>query len=236
VRFTRRAIWTVTIVGIAAVAALGGAQVWRSRAPDLRRLYASGMERARVPPVIIIPGILGSRLRQRSSGHELWPGSIYNVLLSARSLALNIDPETLEPRADDVEAYDLFRGLLGSDFYGAIIDTLERQGGYVRGQPGRAADAGTRRYYVFPYDWRQDNVVTARKLDALIDQIRRDYGDPRLKVDIVAHSMGGLITRYYIQYGATDVLDGNEFPANFAGADKIRTAVLLGLALPIWGR
>ncbi len=162
-----------------------------------------------MPPVIIIPGILGSRLRQRSSGHELWPGSIYNVLLSARSLALNIDPETLEPRADDVEAYDLFRGLLGSDFYGAIIDTLERQGGYVRGQPGRAADAGTRRYYVFPYDWRQDNVVTARKLDALIDQIRRDYGDPRLKVDIVAHSMGGLITRYYIQYGATDVLDGN---------------------------
>ncbi len=98
----------------------------------------------------------------------------------------------------------------------------------MRGQPGRAADAGKRRYYIFPYDWRQDNVVTARKLDALIEQIRKDYGDPRLKVDIVAHSMGGLITRYYIQYGVADVLDDNEFPANFAGADKIRTAVLLG--------
>ena len=91
-----------------------------------------------------------------------------------------------------------------------------------------ASAAGTRRYYVFPYDWRQDNVVTARKLDALIDQLRRDYGDPQLKVDVVAHSMGGLIVRYYIQYGATDVLDGNDFPANFAGAEKIRTAVLLG--------
>jgi pimeloyl-ACP methyl ester carboxylesterase len=222
------AIWTLTIVGIAAIAVLGGAQLWRSRAPDLHRLYASGMEPARVPPVIIIPGILGSRLRERSSGRELWPGSIYNLLFSARSLALDIDPKTLEPRADDVEAYDLFRGLLGSDFYGAIIDTLERQGGYVHGQPGHAADAGKRRYYVFPYDWRQDNVVTARKLDALIEQIRRDYGDPHLKVDIVAHSMGGLITRYYIQYGTTDVLDGNDFPANFAGAQKIRTAVLLG--------
>jgi pimeloyl-ACP methyl ester carboxylesterase len=143
-------------------------------------------------------------------------------------LALDIDPKTLEPRADGIEAYDLFRGLLGSDFYGAIIDTLEKQGGYVRGHPGRAADAGTRRYYVFPYDWRQDNVVTARKLDALIDQIRRDYSDPQLKVDVVAHSMGGLIVRYYIQYGVADVLDGNDFPANFAGADKIRTAVLLG--------
>jgi pimeloyl-ACP methyl ester carboxylesterase len=228
VRFSVRTFWTATIVGVVAVAAFGGAQRWRSRAPDLRRLYASGMERVRVPPVIIIPGILGSRLRERNSGHEIWPGSIYNVLLSAQSLALNIDPRTLEPRADDVEAYDLFRGLLGSDFYGAIIATLESEGGYVRGQPGQAADVGTRRYYVFPYDWRQDNVVTARKLDALIDQIRRDYRDPKLKVDIVAHSMGGLITRYYIQYGATDVLNGNDFSANFAGADKIRTAILLG--------
>ena len=227
-RFTRRAVWTLTIAGFLGVGALGGAQLWRSRAPDLRRLYASGMERVRVPPVIIIPGILGSRLRERGSGRELWPGSLYNVLFSARSLALDVDPKTLEPRVDDVEAYDLFRGLLGTDFYGAIIDTLERQGGYVRGFPGHAADAGRRRYYVFPYDWRQDNVVTAGKLDALIDQIRRDYGDPKLKVDIVAHSMGGLITRYYIQYGVTDVLNGNEFPANFAGAGKIRTAVLLG--------
>jgi pimeloyl-ACP methyl ester carboxylesterase len=228
VRVTRRAVWTVTAIGIAAIAAFGGARLLRSRAPDLHRLYASGMERAQAPPVIIIPGILGSRLRERVSGRELWPGSIYNVLFSARSLALDIDPKTLEPRADDIEAYDLFRNLLGNDYYGAIIDTLEKQGGYVRGRPGRAADAAKRRYYIFPYDWRQDNVLTARKLDALIDQIRRDYGDPKLKVDIVAHSMGGLITRYYIQYGVTDVLDGNEFPANFAGADKIRTAVLLG--------
>src|SRR5271155_1617066 len=200
----------------------------RARAPDLRRLYASGMELVRVPPVIIIPGILGSRLRERSSGRELWPGSTYNVLFSAQSLALDIDPETLEPRADGVEAYDLFRGLLGNDYYGAVIDTLEKQGGYVRGQAGHAADAATRRYYVFSYDWRQDNVVTARKLDALIDQVRRDYADPQLKVDIVAHSMGGLITRYYIQYGVADVLNGNDFPANFTGADKIRTAILLG--------
>jgi pimeloyl-ACP methyl ester carboxylesterase len=216
------------ILGIGLMSAFGASMLWESRTPDLRRLYATGMERAQVPPVIIVPGILGSRLRERGSGRELWPGSAFNVLFSARSLALDIDPKTLEPRADDVEAYDLFRGLLVTDFYGAIIDTLERQGRYVRGQPGHPADAGTRRYYVLPYDWRQDNVVTARKLDALIDQIRRDYGDPQLKVDVVAHSMGGLITRYYIQYGVADVLNGNDFPANFAGAEKIRTAVLLG--------
>jgi hypothetical protein len=63
------ATWTVTVARIAlALAVLGGAQLWRSRAPDLRRLYQSGMERARVPPVIIIPGhpgITTARAQQR---------------------------------------------------------------------------------------------------------------------------------------------------------------------------
>ncbi|MGB9332161.1 MAG: hypothetical protein WCB10_15470 [Steroidobacteraceae bacterium] len=218
----------IAIAGVALTGALAFSVLWQSRTPDLRRLYASGMEPVEVPPVIIVPGILGSRLRERKSGRELWPGSVFNVLFSARSLALDIDPKTLEPRPDEIEAYDLFRGLLAHDFYGAIIETLERQGGYVRGEPGHPATGAKRRYYIFPYDWRQDNVVTAGKLDALIEQIRRDYGQPRLKVDIVAHSMGGLITRYYIQYGVADVLDGNDFPANFSGAEKIRTAILLG--------
>lgn len=215
-------------MGVAVLVIAAIAQLWATRAPDLHRLYASGMELERVPPVIIVPGILGSRLRDRKTGRELWPGSLLNILLNADSLALDIDPKTLEPKADNIEAYDLFRGLLGTDFYGAIVDTLEKDGGYVRGQVGRAARPGVRQYYRFPYDWRRDNIVTARKLDELIEQIRRDYSDPALKVDIVAHSMGGLITRYYIQYGTVDVLDANDFAANFLGAQKIRTAVLLG--------
>ena len=35
---------------------------------------------------------------------------------------------------------------------------------------------------MFFYDWRQDNVETARRLDDLITQIRQDYGHPELKV------------------------------------------------------
>jgi len=83
-RFKGRAIWTAGIVFTAAVAALDAAQLSRSRIPDLHRLYESGMERVRVPPVIIVPGILGSRLRERGSGRELWPGSLYNILISAK--------------------------------------------------------------------------------------------------------------------------------------------------------
>jgi pimeloyl-ACP methyl ester carboxylesterase len=66
------------------------------------------------------------------------------------------------------------------------------------------------------------------RLDAFIAKIRKDYSDPELKVDIIAHSMGGMITRYYARYGVLDVLDDNEFPVNQDGAKKIRRVILLG--------
>jgi pimeloyl-ACP methyl ester carboxylesterase len=83
-------------------------------------------------------------------------------------------------------------------------------------------------FYTFAFDWRQDNIVTVRALDALIEQIRRDYGDPELRVDVIAHSMGGLVVRYYERYGTADVLEGNSFPVTGAGARKLRRVVLLG--------
>lgn len=196
--------------------------------PDLRRLYAFETMGQQQAPVIVIPGVLGSRL-QRPDGAELWPGSSWNLLFTQkRNLALSIDPQTLEPEDDGVSASGLFEGVFGRDFYGEILRTLEHSGGYQRGTPGTPVSGTMRRYYVFAYDWRQDNVRTARKLDTLIEQIRKDYGNPQLKVDVIAHSMGGLVTRYYINYGTRDVLDGDDFPVNLGGAAKLRTVVLLG--------
>lgn len=196
--------------------------------PDLHRLYAyaaSGVQ----PPVILIPGVLGSKLRDRKTGEEIWPGTLWNLLFGRHEkLALKFDPVTLEALPDDIEPGDLFEAALGQDFYGAILRTLEKSGGYVRGQPGAPVDTAKRRYYVFTYDWRQDNTVTARKLDGLIETIRRDYRNPKLQVDIIAHSMGGLITRYYMRYGKNDAIDGDDFPVNLSGASKLRTVVLLG--------
>ncbi|MGH8443169.1 MAG: lipase/acyltransferase domain-containing protein, partial [Nevskiaceae bacterium] len=199
--------------------------------PDLRRLYEFGTAPAGQPPVIVIPGILGSRLRDATTGEELWPGSLGSLVLGSKEhLALPFDPQTLQPTAE-ASPDGLFEAVLGTDFYGEILRTLEHSGGYRRARPGEPADARQRRYYVFAYDWRQDNVRTAARLDAFIGQIRRDYGDPQLKVDIVAHSMGGLVTRYFLRYGDEDVLSilhRDDFKVADAGASKVRTAILLG--------
>ncbi|MDQ6981969.1 MAG: hypothetical protein Q9M08_03030 [Mariprofundus sp.] len=76
---------------------------------------------------------------------------------------------------------------------------------------GNKQAATTHAYYVFFYDWRMGIPHNAARLNDLIDQIRRDYGMPKLKVDIVAHSMGALVTRYFIRYGSRDVLDNDNF-------------------------
>ena len=180
-------------------------------------------------PVILIPGLLGSKLVRSSDRVELWPGSTSKLLTSDyEDLALRIDPETLEPVDDGLVPGGIFEGAVGKDFYRRIIQDLRDAGGYRLNEPGHPVTEDTAGLYVFTYDWRQDIVKTAGKLDELIEQIRRDYNDPSLRVDIVAHSMGGLVVRYYERYGTVDVLGGNVFTVTGLGLAKLRRIVLLG--------
>jgi pimeloyl-ACP methyl ester carboxylesterase len=197
--------------------------------PDLVRLSQERAADRQQVPVIIIPGMLGSRLVDRETGAEAWPGSSRKLLTSGYpELAFKIDPDTLEPLDDGLIPGGIFDSAVGRDFYGRIITALRKTGGYRQAQLGQHATHGDALMYTFTYDWRQDLVAAVRKLDELIEQIRRDYDDPTLRVDIIGHSMGGLIVRYYERYGTKDVLDGNFFPITGDGARKLRRVVLLG--------
>jgi pimeloyl-ACP methyl ester carboxylesterase len=83
---------------------------------------------------------------------------------------------------------------------------------------------------VFAYDWRRDIVENAQLLAAKIRDIQANTGDPTTRVDIVAHSMGGLIAEYYALYGDEDVLGSDPLPApTYAGAANLRKLILLGV-------
>ncbi|MCB1552159.1 MAG: hypothetical protein KDJ14_00015 [Xanthomonadales bacterium] len=214
----------VARVGVALVVLMLAACAGRMDRPDLERLYAAA--RGAQPPVVLVHGVLGSKLRRGNV--ELWPGGLTRLAFSDyRDLALQIDPATLQPIDDGSAPFALFDRAAGTDFYGAIVRTLEDAGGYRACTPGQPPTAD-RCLYVFLYDWRQDNVVSAGALDTLIEQIRHDHHDPDLRVDVVAHSNGGLVTRYYARYGTVDLLDGNSFAVTHAGAAKLRRVVLLG--------
>ena len=209
-----------------AVLILAGCSAVGPAAEQLYPAHAASNERV---PVILIPGLLGSRLKRAEDGVEVWPGGTRKLLTSDYAeLALRIDPATLEPLDDGLVPGDIFEGAAGKDFYRRLVRELREAGGYRIMEPGRPVVEQRARLYIFTYDWRQDIVKTVGKLDALIEQIRGDYGDPHLRVDVVAHSMGGVIVRYFERYGTVDVLDGNSFPVTGLGLSKLRRVVLLG--------
>jgi hypothetical protein len=197
--------------------------------PAADQLYPAHSATLDRHPVILIPGLLGSRLARADTGVELWPGSTRKLLTSDyEDLALRIDPETLEPVDDGLVPSGIFESAAGQDFYARLIRELRQAGGYRLVRPGRAVIEQKARLYLFTYDWRQDLVKTVAKLDELIEQIRLDYKDPYLRVDVIAHSMGGLVVRYYERYGTVDVLNGNSFPVTGFGLSKLRRVILLG--------
>lgn len=72
------------------------------------------------------------------------------------------------------------------DTFDPLIQTLD-QNGYQEGKD----------LFVFPYEWRESNVETAKLLRIRIEEIKVQTKWPR--VDIVSHSMGGLVARQYIE-------------------------------------
>jgi pimeloyl-ACP methyl ester carboxylesterase len=238
IRFTYRSIKTLlfnryvfTCLILAAVFIAGILSNEKVFAPDLHRLYMESMMVNDQPPVVLIHGVLGSKLRDKTTNKDLWPGPASRLFLSDYSdIAFDIDPDTLIPMSNNIEAYAISEGAVGKDFYGKIVKTLGDAAGYKLAKVGEAVDPKQKNYYIFHYDWRQDNVISAAQLADFIDQIQVDYNNPDLKVDIVAHSMGGLISRYYIRYGKQDVLEDNDFDKKITmyGGDRVRRVILLG--------
>lgn len=214
------------LVGVALLA-LGCADL---REPDLTRLYAQHAAPHRTP-VIVIPGVLGSRLFDRKSGQEVWPGGALDLLTGRLLQHLAVSAIDARPIADRLDPRDMFFEAFGHDYYGTIVATLTGPGGYHCVPASELAERGADADCVlFAWDWRRDLVVAAQKLDATIRRLRELQADPTLRVDIVAHSAGGLVARYFVRFAAEDVLDRDDPEAAIdnAGASAVRRVILIG--------
>lgn len=181
-------------------------------------------------PVIIIPGLTGSDLYNRRTGEQVW-------FRASRSkdddLRLPISPD-LGRNRDNLEARDIMRGVKILDWvpeieiYERLIGALSSKGGYREGVWEKPAKGGYKdTFYVFPYDWRRDNVENARLLVQRVEELKRKLGRPQLKFNILAHSMGGLIVRYAAMYGNVDIPSGRVNPT-WAGARHFDKIFMLG--------
>jgi pimeloyl-ACP methyl ester carboxylesterase len=179
-------------------------------------------------PIIFIPGITGSYLRD-ANGKETWPvvqkladclhitypsASCDGKLLGDDALAPDGSTIRGNPSVDVDAANGIERTLDGavggaidsthavhdtktvdSDVYDVTVQNFERSG-YVEVEPtdvaGLARCAQTQKCFIpIGVDWRKSAAFNAGRVMALIDRVIAATGTDR--VDIVAHSQGGLI-------------------------------------------
>lgn len=181
-------------------------------------------------PIIIIPGITGSELVNKNTGETAW---------FKRSRAKDDDVRlpmsaNLGRNADSLIAGDIIREVRLSrilpeiEIYAKLIEGLQTAGGYREAKWATATKAdSTDTFFVFSYDWRRDNVESARLLIQRIEALKRRLGKPDLKFNIIAHSMGGLVSRYAAMYGNADIPAGKPQPT-WAGAKHLDKIILVG--------
>ena len=197
------------------------------QAPDLVRIYEKQASQNKVP-IIFIPGIMGSQLKNKQTGELVWPGSTFDLLFGGKfeKLALPINGSDILNPSDELVPSGLFMTAAGTRFYASIVETLETAGGYQCVDIDELTAESD--CVLMAWDWRKDLVIAAKQLDILIMKIRDLRENPDLKVDIVAHSAGGLITRYYSRFGGEDVLNSDTFNISYSGGEKVRKAILIG--------
>lgn len=170
-------------------------------------------------PVILIPGITGSYLfKDYGNEGEIWP-NVVELFLSLpdgflNDLSLNLDGS--EKPSFPIKVGDIIREESGSHVFDYLIQDLENEG-YVEGKD----------LFVFPYDWRISNGYNAILLSEKIESILEQTGSE--KIDIVAHSMGGVLAKTYIAEDDIGVVDQLIFLGTpHLGAPKAFKALMYG--------
>lgn len=150
--------------------------------------------------IILLPGITGSVLTN-AEGKDVWgpnAGAIWRAIISGgdsiKSLALagddaydGVTATRLVPDATIVP------GLVKIDGYTHIQHVLCEKLQLVNGE----------NFHTFPYDWRRDNECTAQQFERqALDWLqtwRLKSNNPKARLILIGHSMGGLIARWFIE-------------------------------------
>ncbi len=228
------------------------------KAPDLYSLYTRSTthDQPRRNPVIVIPGLLGSKLVDAETNQVVWgafdggwadsskPEGMQLAALPMQEGVLLKDLKDSVIPAGAVAQFSLrvFMLPVRLNAYFNILKILG-VGGYRDEDIGKS---GTVKYppghftsFQFDYDWRRDIAENAIALDAFIQEkrsyvqaeVEKRFGikDYDVQFDIVAHSMGSLIARYYLKYGAQDLPEDGTLPKlNWSGAKYVERLVMIG--------
>ena len=184
--------------------------------------------------IVVIPGILGSRLVRKDGKHEttVWdlsikglPKALWSLVSGGLTLANPDRPPDDGVIATELYSFQLLPGLIGVDDYVPLVSQL------------RKAVSDPRQLISFPYDWRGSNRFAAERLKSValdaLNRWRETSGHGAAKLWLICHSMGGLVARYFCEHldGAKDTRTIVTFGTPHRGAAKALNALSNGLKI-----
>jgi pimeloyl-ACP methyl ester carboxylesterase len=179
--------------------------------------------------IVLLPGITGSVLQKDGVdawviSHQAICTALTNMSSTLAALEVNVpdpkpnelagliqnNPHALDDLGDGVRATRLMPnvhmipGLWKIDGYSTtkqlILDHFKLTEGSIESD---LDDSSPANFFEFPYDWRRDNRIAAYRLKHILGQklqAWRDHsGATDAKLILIAHSMGGLVSRYYLE-------------------------------------
>lgn len=180
--------------------------IWTSPKDDIYFVLSDSSYQPPVPtpsktPLIFIPGIGGSEFKStqdftsdiRDCGTSapisyknndiIWVNKIIAGLSSCDDYldVLKLQNDGSTPEYPQIS----LSNTIFQDSYKDVINFLQENGYELN-----------KTLFIFPYDWRKDLSLTSEPLNNLITSIKLQTNSQ--KVDLVAHSMGGLVAKNYI--------------------------------------
>ena len=148
------------------------------------------------PPVIFVPGITASDL---DDAYPVKPERVWGMLTKAWE-RIQLHPDDI--RYEQVEPARVVAGSVFGYPYGNFVSDLSHDLTAAADEPVPV--------YPFPHDWRQPLVVLEKQLDTFVQEViaraalmrhyhAAGYTAKNGRVDLVGHSMGGLVIAGYIE-------------------------------------
>ncbi len=203
-------------------------------------------------PIIVVPGIGGTSLVDASNGNSAWGSYGYasywpatekdNKLLAfpwvnsktgSQKNQYKIEPLSM---LEKVTITLLPFSSVDLAIYSTVVKSLEKAG-YIRYKELLAN--GTKKaqskppLFEFAYDWRRSNADNAKELSKFVEEIsnklksqKSTFGNQ--KFNIVCHSMGCLVSRYFLRYGQQGLGTISTPPTlDWRGSRKIENIIMV---------
>ncbi len=204
-------------------------------------------------PVIVVHGFLGSKLADNKDGNIIWgafkgisnffSASPEKIRSFAVPMAIGKSLKELKCESEPVGILDDVKvRMLGFNFeisgYSKLLHILQA-GGYVLEADKLPVGKNFPSLFVYYYDWRRDLPENAARLHQFVLEKRKMlqkrykqlYGTDNydIQFDLIAHSMGGLVSRYYLRYGDSDLpKDGSLPELTWKGSRYIDKLMIVG--------